>query len=131
MNILIVEDDLTNRSLLEKILSEVGTCQTSENGKDALEIFADKFQKEQHIDLICLDILMPEMDGREFLSKLREFEYKRGVSEKDAVKVIMTTALDDSETVLESYKNGCESYIVKPIIKKELLSVINELGFEV
>ena len=69
-HILVVDDDKNTRKLIEAVLRrENFTVSTSENGKDALE----KLDGE-HIDLVVLDVMMPEMDGYEFTKTLRESE---------------------------------------------------------
>ncbi len=79
-------------------------------------------------DLICLDIMMPNMDGREALKAIRQIEHEHGINGLDGVKVIMTTALGDSKSVIGSFREGCEAYIVKPVEKTKLLEEMEKLG---
>jgi two-component system, chemotaxis family, chemotaxis protein CheY len=71
---------------------------------------------------------MPHMDGIEALSKIREIEKENGVGGLDGVKVIMTTAKNLSKDVFEAFKTGCESYLIKPIKKKDVVAEIEKLG---
>ncbi len=128
MKTLIVEDDVSCCVLLKKLLLPYGECEVTVNGKDALEEFKDAHQKKEKFDLICLDIMMPEMDGQEVLKKIRKWEEKRGILGLDGVKIIMTTALGDSKNVIASFREQCEAYIVKPIDKNKLLNEIHLLG---
>ena len=83
---------------------------------------------EEPYDLICLDILMPQMDGREALRIIREIEKARGIDRGDGAKVIMTSALSDAKNVLDSFEEGCEVYIPKPYPKDTLIDEIRKLG---
>lgn len=127
MRTLIVEDDLTNRLLLQSFLSEYGDCHMAVNGKEAVEAFRAAQKNGQGFDLICLDIMMPEVDGHTALREIRSLEEAGGTPSTARVKIIMTTALNDRESVARSIKASCDAYLVKPIHKKELLDHIKDL----
>lgn len=129
MRVLIVEDDFSSRKILQTILSAHGTCDIAVDGKEAIEAYKMSWLKNIPYDLICMDIMMPNVDGLQALAEIREIEKEIAVKERDGVKVIMTTALDDPRTVVESYyKLGATSYIVKPIGKQKLLQEVEKLG---
>lgn len=128
MKCLIAEDDKVARKLLETHLSGFGDCSLAINGSEALEAFTKGLDEDQPYDLICLDIMMPKMDGREALKVIRDIEQKRNIPESDCVKVIMTTALNDFNHIANAFRIGCESYLVKPIRKDELLEEMVSLG---
>ena len=128
MRILIVEDDLSSQKLLQKMLSPHGDCDIVVNGKEAVDAFRLAGEEDQPYDLICLDIMMPEMDGQEALKKIREMEKERGIPEWCGVKVIMTTALEDGGNVFGAFESGCESYLVKPISKQRLIREMKKLN---
>lgn len=128
LKILIVEDNFDSRRLMQKILAPYGECDIAVNGEEALGAFRKALDEEFSYDLICLDILMPVMDGQETLKKIREIEEARGIYGADGVKVIMTSALDDNDNILKAFRTGCEGYIPKPIKKNPLLEKIKELG---
>ncbi len=129
MRVLIVEDDFSSRKILQTILSAHGTCDIAVDGKEAIEAYKMSWLNSSPYDLICMDIMMPNVDGLQALAAIRDIEKEMDVKEKDAVKVIMTTALDDPRTVVESYyKLGATSYIVKPIGKQKLLQELEKLG---
>ncbi len=128
LKILIVEDDFTCRKLLQMFLSEYGDCFVAINGHKAVEAVREALDEGQPYDLICLDIMMPEMDGHEALEAIRQIENERGIAGLDGVKVIMTTALGDSKNVIGAFRTGCEAYIVKPIGKEKLLEEMEKLG---
>lgn len=127
MKTLIVEDDFTSRLLLEEILKTYGPLDTADNGKKAVDAVCIALDAGEPYDLICLDIMMPEMDGQEALRKIREQEELRGILSSDGVKIVMTTALDDPQNVISAYQNLCDTYIIKPIQKKKLLEVLQKL----
>ena len=76
MKALIVEDDGMSRLLLEHILAPFGECHTAVNGKEALEAFREAQERNTPYSLICLDIMMPEMDGHTTLKAIRELDLK-------------------------------------------------------
>lgn len=86
------------------------------------------YQDGEPYDLICLDIMMPEMDGIRALEKIRKTEEGRGVTSTYGSKIIMITALDDPKNVMNSFKGLCDAYIVKPIDKTILLQKLDEIG---
>lgn len=128
MKCLIVEDDFTARKLLQIYLSDYGDCFIAVNGKEAVEAVQDALQEGQPYDLICLDIMMPKMNGHDALKAIRQMEQEYGIGGLDCAKVIMTTALDDSEDIKDAFREGCDAYIVKPIRKQELLEEMEKLG---
>ena len=80
-------------------------------------------------DLICMDIMMPGVDGNEALKQIRQLEKDLGVPPALEVKVIMTTALDDPKTVIHTYYiGGATSYLVKPISKQKLIRELRTFG---
>lgn len=130
MRILIVDDDLLGRIILRKILDSRGACDMAVNGREAVEAFQMAWEEFKPYDLICMDILMPEVDGVEALKTIRRFEEERGIFGQARVKVIMITGRDDSKTVLTSFREGCEGYVVKPVEKANLEKQIKELGLD-
>lgn len=129
MRILIVEDDFTSRIFLQSLLSPFGDCDLIEDGDQAVKAFTMALNEDRPYDLICLDIMMPNMDGHEALKLIRKTEGERGVKPKDEVKVVMTTALNDPKNVVKAYyEGGATAYLAKPIEKDALLKVIREMG---
>ena len=128
MKCLTVEDDFAARKLLQRYLSDYGDCDVAVDGNEAVAAFRQAIDEKEPYDLICLDIMMPNMDGREALKLIRQIESEHGIGGHDGVKVIMTTALGDSKNVMESFREGCEAYIVKPVEKGKLLGEIEKLG---
>ncbi len=128
MKCLIVEDNFTARKLLNMYLSSCTDCDIAVDGNEAVVAFRQAMDAKEPYDLICLDIMMPNMDGREALKVIRQIESEHGISGLDCVKVIMTTSLGDSKNVIGSFREGCEAYIVKPVKKDKLFEEMEKLG---
>lgn len=103
-NILIVDDNEINRKILnDLIIALEHTPILAENGFAAL-----KCVREKPLDLILLDIIMPEMDGYEVLSNIKNIFSLRHVP------IIMISAIDEMETVVQCIKMGADDYLIKP-----------------
>lgn len=127
MRILIVEDDTTSRLLLRKMLEPLGSCDVAVNGKEAVESVRLAGEQGQRYELICLDIMMPEMDGQAALKAIRAIEQEAGCLPSQAAKIVMTTALRDIENVTTAYRELCDGYLVKPIMRDKLVALLEEL----
>lgn len=128
MKILIVDDELTSRELLKAMLSPYGECHLSESGREAVEIFKRSEDQGERFDLICMDIMMPEMSGHETLREIRKIESARPDANPHRAKVIMATALGDAQNIMDAVKSGDDAYIVKPIGRETLIKRLKELG---
>ena len=124
---LIVDDDPACRRLLENYLKPHGSCDLAHDGHEGISAFRMALDRGEPYDLICLDIMMPGIDGHHVLDILRQQERERGILGSDGVKVIMTTALMDSKHCIRAFKEGCESYVPKPIREQELLKQVRLL----
>ncbi len=91
MNILIVDDVKTNAEILNILLASFGNCDLAFNGNEALEKYRAALAENRHYDLICLDIMMPEVDGHEVLAEIRSIEDSR-LSENQRAKVFIVSA---------------------------------------
>jgi two-component system, chemotaxis family, chemotaxis protein CheY len=127
MKTLIVEDDFTSRLLIQEFLKGYGPSHIAVNGKEAVEAMRLALAAGDPYDLICLDIMMPEMNGQEALRNFREQEESMGVLSSNGAKIVMTTSLDDSQNVLAAYGNLCDAYMTKPIKKAKLLDELRKL----
>src|SRR5579871_5572526 len=100
MRTLIVEDDFTSRLLLQTFLSPYGECHIVVNGQEAVAAFRAARKSGEYYDLICMDIMMPEMDGQAAIQEIRSIEEAGGTLSSSGVKIIMTTAVDDAKSVV-------------------------------
>lgn len=128
MKILIAEDDLASRKFLSKFLSRYGEIDIVVDGLEALEAYLIAIKDKCPYELICLDIMMPKVDGVKVLKAIRDYEKKQGLSPEQQVKVIMTTALEETDYVKKAFEIGCEAYAAKPIDTKKMLKVMNKVG---
>jgi two-component system, chemotaxis family, chemotaxis protein CheY len=124
MKTLIAEDDFTSRLVLQSFLSRYGECHVAVNGWEAVDAFRTALEAGQAYDLICMDIMMPEMDGREAVKQVRAIEQAHGIHSTSAVKIIMTTAVSDINEVMRCFGELCDAYLVKPIDLSELLKQV-------
>lgn len=127
MKTLIVEDDFTSRLLLQELLKSYGPSHIAVNGKEAIEATRSALEAGEHYDLICMDIMMPEMDGQEALRKIREQESAKGIFSQSGAKIIMISAADDIKNVSAAYHSLCDAYLPKPIIKVKLIEELRKL----
>lgn len=127
MKTLIVEDDFTNRLLLQHLLKGYGPSHIAVNGEEAVEAARLALEAGQPYDLICLDIMMPRMDGHAALKRIRALEEAKGVLSTFGSKIVMTTALSDMKNVSAAFSGLCDGYLAKPIDKIKLLGTLREL----
>ncbi len=128
MRILIVEDDVASRFLISELLSPYGLCHVAVDGEEAVAAAAKSIEDGLPYDLICLDIMMPRKDGKEALIEIRDIEARHGIRPGDGAKIIMTTTVSDSRTIIESFNEQCEAYLIKPITKEKLIEQLRALG---
>ena len=127
MKTLIVEDDPPSRLLLQGILKAFGAIDVAENGKEAVESVRLALEADEPYDLMCLDTMMPEMDGQEALKEIRLIEEKKGIAGPDRVKIVMTTALADKTNVIKASQHQCDCYLIKPCGREKLLQELRTL----
>jgi len=128
MRILIAEDDFYSRKLMMAYLSPFGECDVAVNGVEAWEAFLDAHDAGTPYRLICLDIMMPEMDGQEALKKMRDEEDRRQLERHEKAKIIMITALDEMKAIMASYHSLCDGYLMKPINHAMVVEQLKECG---
>ncbi|MCC5815200.1 MAG: hybrid sensor histidine kinase/response regulator [Leptospira sp.] len=112
--VLIVEDVEQNQVLLQGILKSIKVdSHVAENGKVALEMI-----QNQEYSLFIVDLMMPVMDGSTFISKLKEIQ-------PEAV-ILVQTALDSSDTIINVMKHGVYDYIIKPIDNDQFIHSVKK-----
>jgi two-component system, chemotaxis family, chemotaxis protein CheY len=128
MKTLIVEDDFTSQLLLRELLRGYGPCHVTLNGHEAVAAVAAALRVKAPYDLICLDIMMPEMDGQEALREIRALEKTHGFDIAQGSKILMTTALRDKDNVMRAFSEQCDGYMAKPIDKAKLVTYLRQSG---
>ena len=124
---LIVDDDRVCREMLRDMIAPVADCDFAYDGFEAVDVVRLALEERNPYELICLDIMMPGMDGHEALSAIRELEAKNGIRCTDGAKVVMTTALRDSKHCIQSFREGCECYVSKPVNHDEFFGKLQSL----
>lgn len=127
MKSLIVDDDYITSMVLQEIMLAYGSSDIAQNGEEAIRWFNKALEAKDPYDVMILDIMMPEMDGMETLEKIRQLESGFGIEGKERCKIVMCTALDDYDTIMRSFKNQCDAYLVKPISKDKVNEVLVNL----
>jgi two-component system chemotaxis response regulator CheY len=128
MKTLVVEDDFASRVLLQERLKGFGPVHVAVNGKEAIEAVRHALTANEPYDLICLDIMMPEMNGQDALRHIRDLENAAGKPPADGSKIVMTTALRDIKNVSTAYGGLCDAYLPKPIEKERLYAELRKLN---
>jgi two-component system response regulator VicR len=114
--ILVVDDEPDILELIKDILKSKYEVYTAKNVREAVSTL-----EKVKIDLIILDIMMPQIDGWDFLWMIRGSEKYR------EIPVIIVTARADAEDKLIGLKEGVKDYIVKPFLPNELINRVEEI----
>ncbi len=115
--ILVVENEVSNRILIERVLSTRGyRCIPASNGQEALDIL-----DTQHVDLILTDLSMPVLDGYRATQLIRA---RPGMAHVPIVAVTAYALHDESEAAMQI---GCNEYLTKPFKPRQLLEVVDRL----
>ena len=112
--ILVIDDSTTNVVLLQAVLNKKGyIIETALNVKDAFSVMSRKMP-----DLILLDLLMPRINGYEFLKEIKADPKTRNIP------VIVVSALTDQENIQKSMALGANEFITKPVDIQKLLEMV-------
>lgn len=129
MRALIVDDDFYSRVMLHDMLRPVAECHIAVNGEEAVGAFQKALDDGRRYDLVCMDLVMPEMDGQQALRELRAIEDGLGLSDEDRVKVIVVSMVEDSKETNDAFfLGGADSFLVKPIDEARLMAELRTLG---
>ncbi len=127
MKILIAEDDFASRKFIMNHMSRYGECDGTVDGQEAVEAYVMAMEDDEPYNLVCLDVMMPEMDGYQVLKTIREIEKDKGIPEKEQVKVIMMTALSAEKNVKMAFELGATVYCAKPVDVDRLKTAMKKL----
>lgn len=124
LKILIADDEFTSRQILMEVMSKYGKCHVAVDGHETVSAFAQSVEEADPYDLICMDIVMPVLDGLAALEEIRRIEKSQGVSDKDRVKIIAITAYSDTNKEKEeAIISSTDAYLTKPVH----FNILNEL----
>ena len=127
MKILIAEDDFASRKFMLKFLSKYADVDVTVDGEEAAAAFELALDDNAPYDLVCLDIMMPALDGYQTLKAIRDIEKERGIPEEKRSKIVMTTALNEGRNVTKAFELGCVAYAGKPIDQEKFENVLRKL----
>lgn len=125
MKALLVDDDFNYCKILLEFLVPYGKHDMARNGYEAIEKFLSSLEINQPYDLICLDVMMNDLDGLKTLNIIRRIEKIKKV---EPIKLIFVTALDEDEINGLGHKTETTCYLQKPVQKATLLNTIKKLG---
>lgn len=111
--LMIVDDAMFMRLIIKDVAQKAGWEVVGEaaNGEEAVTLYA-----EAHPDLVTLDLVMPKMGGLEALKAILHIDPK--------ARVVIVSALDQKETLVETIRTGAIDFIVKPFEKERILGVL-------
>lgn len=120
--IMIVDDAIFMREILQNIVEKEGyeVIAAVGNGKKAVEIYQDTYKTAKEIDIIILDITMPDMDGITALKELKKVN-------KD-VAVVMCSAMTGERNVLEALQLGAKHFIGKPFKPEDVIRTLAKIS---
>jgi two-component system chemotaxis response regulator CheY len=120
---LIVEDDEMSREMLRDFLSEFAPCEVAENGLEGLILFENSLLANNPYSLLCIDLMMPEMNGLALIRKIRELEKTHMISMESRTKIFVISASDSTWDKADLMLDGlCDDYIVKPFNRSVLMA---------
>ncbi len=121
MRVLVIDDSRAMRSILSKIMSEIGfEVLTAAHGREGLE----RLGEDDDLDLVLVDWNLPEMNGYDFIKAVR------AESRWDRIKLIMVTTETERENVLKALDAGVDEYVMKPFTKATIQEKLALIGLE-
>ena len=130
MKVLIVDDDLANRMVMQSFMREKASrISMAANGEEAIQAFSTALDEQDPYTLILMDIMMPVMDGHEALKTIRNLEKDHGVPLGSEVKVIMVSCLEDQKNVCQAFFHGMATcYLTKPLSREGLETALGSIS---
>jgi two-component system, chemotaxis family, chemotaxis protein CheY len=129
IRILILEDDPVSGKLMQKFLEPFGSRTLVTSGQQAVEAFRRAYDENAPFHLFMIDIMVPEIHGKDVLRIVRDMERESGIPDYKRTRCVMTSALGDSENIIESFHSKCDAYLIKPIDRKKLTDTLQGMGF--
>ena len=124
MKILLAEDDFVTRKFMASFLSKYGECDVTVDGMEAVDAFMLALEEGEPYDLVCLDIMMPVMDGITAAGKIRS----SGRPDSADIPIIAMTANAFAEDAKKCMEAGMNANLAKPLDVKKLMSTIARLS---
>lgn len=134
MKCLIIDDDNSTCAMFKMYFEKFNIkCDVATLGFDGINKFRESLDNFQPYDLLLIDIILPDINGKDVLENIRIEEDLRKLSENEKVKVILTTSLDDEENqkIKENLNSQYESYYVKSFTNEGLDKKLKDLGVKI
>lgn len=128
LKILVAEDDEANRKFLTKLLAKFGEVTIVGDGFQAVKSYMQALDEREPYQLVCLDVMMPKIDGYKALDAIRELEGKYALIAGERAKIIMISALDEGGFDEELAGNQYDCYMSKPIDILEFEMNLKRMG---
>jgi len=129
MRALIVDDDFYSRIMLHDMLRPVAECHIAVNGEEAVGAFKKALEDGRPYDLVCMDLLMPEMDGQQALREMRALEKDQDSEHASRCSIFVVSMVEDNRETNEAFfLGGADSFLVKPIEESRLMAELREHG---
>jgi two-component system chemotaxis response regulator CheY len=126
---LIVDDDELGRELTIQYLEGIACCDTATNGREGLKLFVEALDSDSRYDLIMLDLIMPEMDGYEAGTLIRNLEKDRGMTSASGVNIIIISSVNTPKEIINAYMSAqSAAHLSKPVKPEKLLKTLATLG---
>lgn len=123
---LVIEDDALSRKVLESFFSKFAHCDTAENGATGYGLFEKAVMEGKPYDLICTDIIMPELNGHDLIKKIRNREQSLPIHGYMRTTIFVISASNCSKDMENALLDSdCDDYIVKPF-RQEMLKAMLE-----
>jgi len=115
-----------------QFLSEFGNCHIAKDGLEAIQAFTQAYEPNppQPYDLICMDMMMPNIDGAVAAKTIREIERSKGVAGPEyETAIVFTSAVSDQATIIKvCYECGANYFFVKPLDFKQMKRQLKKLN---
>jgi two-component system chemotaxis response regulator CheY len=121
---LVAEDDPSSNRLFRIYLSEVGECLSAQDGAEALRIFEEALNGGAPLDVVLLDVLMPQMDGVDVLTRIRSLEQRLGLP---PTPVVFLSALGEDEVIEAVDRDPKVAVVRKPVSRDSLRAAMDRL----
>jgi len=125
--ILVCDDSKNVRLILSKWLKKKSEVILTEDGKMALREFHSAHKSDKPFTLALIDLSMPEMDGEEAITHIRQYEEAADIF--DYLKIIVLTAEESKGVALRLFKRNIDHFISKPLEKETFKNTMHKLNF--
>lgn len=124
MRSLVVDNDIYAVKILTAALNPFTQCDIVFNGTEAAELILSSLKANPY-DVVFLDIMLPGHDGLSVLRIVREGAKLLG---QPAPRIVLLSALEDEQTIIQAFRDGCSGYIVKPFNRAAIVAELEKLG---